>query len=154
MYFRFANNSDVDTIYNWSNDPIVRASSFNSNKIEYVEHVEWYNSRLQDLSSIFYVFYNENDVAIGLVRIEKKSDETIISIMIDKNQRGKTYASEMLIQASTDFLKNNPNEIISAYIKIDNIASLKSFKNAGFSNEKKIMINEIPSIVVTKSITL
>ena len=150
LHYRFATNEDVDLIYHWSNDPIVRQFSYNSEPIVYENHVQWFQSKLHEASTFFYIFQNEQNENIGLVRIEKKQTETIIGILIDKDHRGKSYASEMLTQAAGDFLKKFQNESISAYIKNDNLASIKSFTKAGFSKPINITINGIPSVMLTK----
>ena len=42
MKIREANYNDTKLIFNWSNDPLVRAQSFNSNIIEFENHKNWF----------------------------------------------------------------------------------------------------------------
>ena len=152
IHYRKATIKDVEIIFNWSNDPVVRQFSFNSEPIAYENHVNWFNAKLLDDSSFFYIFSNTQNENIGLVRIENKEAETIIGILIDKNHRGKSYSSEMLLQATSAFFKIFPEKSIRAYIKNNNLASIKSFTKAGFINSQNIIINNIPSVILSKKL--
>ena len=48
LTFRMATISDIDLIYNWSNDPLVRESSYNSEPINYHNHQLWYANKMSD----------------------------------------------------------------------------------------------------------
>jgi UDP-2,4-diacetamido-2,4,6-trideoxy-beta-L-altropyranose hydrolase len=136
LHFRFANEKDVDLYFDWANDDIVRNNSYNQNKVIYEDHVKWFNSKLKSKDCNFYLFLNEDNVPVGQVRIVKGETETVIGISIDKEFRGKSLGTEMLKQACEDFLSKYKNEVITAYIKLENKASYSIFKKAGFSNEE------------------
>jgi len=143
--------SDIDLIYNWSNDPLVRESSYNSEPINYDNHQLWYANKMSDGNAFFYIFMN-NELPIGLVRIERTDSETIIGVLVDSQFRGKGFASEMLQHASSHFLRIFPDGIIKAYIKKNNTASIKSFLNAGFTNKEEVLFKNTPSYTVTKTL--
>ena len=48
-------SEDCNLIYNLSNDPLVRANSFNSEPIIYENHVKWFNKVIKPL---FYCYNN------------------------------------------------------------------------------------------------
>ena len=150
LKFRKAKEEDVDLIFNWSNDPLVRQFSYNQEQIVYKDHMKWFNSKIKDNNASFYIFINELDEEIGLVRIEINNNEVIIGILIDKKQRGKSYATKMLTMASDHFYCHNPLKSITAYIKKDNIASIKSFTKAGFVYSEELKVNNIPSVKLIK----
>ncbi len=76
-----------------------------------------------------------------------KHDENtaIIGISNDTNHRAKGYASKMIEIASNEFLKQNQQICISAYIKIDNNASRKAFEKAGYVLDVVLEYNSHPS---------
>ena len=76
----------------------------------------------------------------------------IVSINIDKEQRGKGYASKILREASGYFFHNVAEEPLFALIKKSNIASEKIFRKAGFKFEKCMLINKIDSVQYKLSI--
>lgn len=131
LHFRFATEEDTDLYYQWANDELVRENSFSSKEITYTEHVNWFHQKLVSKAYFFYLFLTEQNQPVGQVRIVK-GKETIIGISIDKNFRGKSLGTEMLLIACEHFLSNNENEKIVAYIKVNNSASYNVFKKAGF----------------------
>ena len=84
------------------------------------------------------MFFNEKKEAVGQVRIERKETETIIGISIDSNHRGNSYSTEMLKKSCNDYLEKHPYDKITAFIKIENTASLKSFQKAGYRDLEEV----------------
>lgn len=136
IHFRFAKESDIDLYYEWTNDQLVRSNSFNQNKVEYSNHVKWFLNKLNSPECFFYLFYNAENKPVGQVRIDKNENEIVIGISIDEKFRGKSLGCEMLLKSTNDYLKKHSDSTITAYIKIENKASLAIFKKAGFSNEE------------------
>lgn len=143
IHYRYAIKSDVDQYYKWANDVSVRSNSFNATVIEYSNHVSWFYSKVDSKKCFLYLFFNELNSPVGQIRIDKDSNgEVVIGISIDEAHRGKLLGEEMLNQATTDYLKKNPNETIIAYIKVENTASYIIFKKAGFTKEIKVIKEE------------
>tara|TARA_B110000503_G_scaffold140872_1_gene232901 strand:+ start:3056 stop:3562 length:507 start_codon:yes stop_codon:yes gene_type:complete len=137
--FRKANTDDLRIYFEWLNDPVDRSLSFNTNKVDFKTHKKWFLNKINDRNSLLLVFLYLNN-PIGEVRIEKEDlNQSRISISISKENRGKGFASDMLIKASKYFHSNNPKFIINAFIKRSNSYSIKSFKKAGYEYEKTIM---------------
>lgn len=151
LTFRFAGLKDVDLYYNWANEPSVRENSYNQNEIKYEDHVNWFTKKLNSVNCKFYVFFDSKDEPVGQVRIEK-GDEVVIGISVDPKHRGKNYASQMLILATNDYLNKDTSAIIYAYIKLDNKASYKSFKNAGFIDQGEVIVSGYESYKLYKKI--
>lgn len=143
LRFRFANENDVDLYFNWANDPLVRAKSYEQKKIDYESHVSWFNRKLNSTDCHFYLFEEDSNQVVGQVRIDKIDNEVVVGISIDSNHRGKGYGAKMLAQASSHYLLKHPTSNINAYIKEDNIASYSIFKKAGYK--------EIGHVVITGS---
>lgn len=132
LKLRKATVRDVDLYYNWTNDEEVRKNSFNSSSISYQEHVKWFEKKLTSTHTLMLVFEDIADRPIGQVRIETQNQEAIIGISIDKNQRGRGFAVEMLKQSGKCYFTLYPENYIIAYIKKDNFASYHSFIAAGY----------------------
>ena len=129
--------------FNWSNDVIILQNSFNSQEINYQEHLDWFAKKRLDKNANYYICLLKDKEA-GLIRFDKSktTDETVIGILIDKKFRGQKLASKFLKLAC----KNYSSKII-AYIKISNIASIKTFKNAGFVFREETTINKTKAAV-------
>ena len=131
--FRKANPSDMLTYFNWTNDASVRENSYQSKAVTMEDHQNWFNSKIEDPDCQMLIFENHSQQAIGQVRIEKIDDKTaIIGISNDSQHRGKGYAGLMITMATDEFLKQNPEICVSAYIKLDNQASAKAFEKGGY----------------------
>ncbi|GAO30461.1 GNAT family N-acetyltransferase [Geofilum rubicundum] len=144
LKFRHANIEDAELLFNWVNDPIVRAASFYNNLISWTDHINWFENKLEDEKTQILIFEFEG-VPAGQIRIENK-ETAIIGVSIDKNFRGKKLAVEMLRNACTEFWKIE-NKPLFAYIKKENLASIKAFKNAGFSYLMDDKINNSDCVI-------
>ena len=135
---------DINTYFNWANDDSVRKLSFNSEKISFQEHVNWFTDHLKDKNCFMFIFSTNTD--IGQVRIQKISNkDAIINISLDKNFRGKGYGVQMLKMTIELFRKSFPKIIINAYIKIENVASKGVFEKSGFTFQQLLIYNNIKS---------
>ncbi|MEO5571431.1 MAG: UDP-2,4-diacetamido-2,4,6-trideoxy-beta-L-altropyranose hydrolase [Bacteroidia bacterium] len=152
LYFRFAEEADVDLYFQWANDQLVRKNSYNQNLVLYDEHVKWFHLKLASSECKFYLFFDEQENPVGQVRIDKNLNGIVIGVSIDKNFRGKSYGVVMLKLATNDYLERNPDAIITAYIKYENAASINIFMKAGFNNEKIVTIHGNKSYKVYKTL--
>ena len=137
---RKANMKDCNILFEWANDPLSRKNSFYPAQIKYESHKKWLAEKFEQKNNIFYIIEFDNQKA-ALVRFERKKEETVIGIHIDKKFRGRGLASEFIIKASRKYLVKN-SEKISAFIKVENMASIKSFTKAGFQFERETEINK------------
>lgn len=153
LFYRKANVDDLDIYYKWLLDSEVRAQSFNSESISYKSHSEWFKEKINDDNTILLIFQNLEKKDVGQVRIQKmESNKALIGVSIDKDYRGKRYASKALSIASKYFLDLYPDFVIQAYIKKENKASEKAFINAGFKSKGIVEYKNQDSFYYTKKI--
>ncbi|MBL7911102.1 MAG: GNAT family N-acetyltransferase [Bacteroidia bacterium] len=145
LKMRMATAADVGLYFNWANDKVVRENSFTSSEITYEQHVNWFTNKLNSEDCFFYLFLNEQNIPIGQVRIDKTKDEIVIGISIDEKQRGKGFGVQMLNKATAEYLNQFPGAKIIAYIKEDNVASLKLFTSANFIKIEDVKVGEYKS---------
>jgi RimJ/RimL family protein N-acetyltransferase len=136
--FREANITDLLTYFEWFNDSIVRSSSFSLKEVSFKNHEKWFIKKLKDTNCMLLIFFEANN-PVGQVRFEKGTfNNALISISISKEYRGKGFSKHILNKASKYFQSKNPNFIIEAYIKKNNISSIKSFEKASFKFQKEL----------------
>lgn len=151
IHSRFNNNltlrrmrvEDKNLTFEWANDPIVRGNSFNTNSIPFEIHSSWFDKKLTEKNSWYYIG-ELNEVAVGLIRFDLKEDKLIIGITIDNRYRGQRLSSKLLTKACILASQQTDFPIV-AYIKKENIASIKSFEKAGFVYQSNLKINNIES---------
>lgn len=142
--------SDMMTIFKWSNDPETRKQSFNVASISIEEHKAWFEHKLLAISTnqcFFYIFEKEKR-PIGSIRLDPADGAEsgyIISYMINPSQRGLGYGTQIiksLIKLLDEgFTIKKPISLL-AYVKPTNEASINCLKKCGFE-ETSISTSEI-----------
>lgn len=153
LTFRRPTEADLMLYFDWANDSSVRSNSYDSAPINLKQHSDWFYSKLKDKDCSFFLFENHFGFPVGQVRIQKISKvAAVIGISNDKLFRGKGYASMMLKMATDIYLKEHPKVSISAYIKIENTASIKVFEKAGYLLKEVLEYNSFPSFHYIKKL--
>lgn len=142
---RFATIDDVDLYFQWVNDEEVRRNSFSSGIIDLATHKKWFEKKLKDPDTTFYLFLLD-EIPAGQVRIEKNELETVVSISVDKKFRGEKLGVDFLRSSCKLFLERNPDRMLNAYIKTENTSSLRVFHQAGFRNDSSLLVQGMKSI--------
>ncbi len=134
---------DCRLLWCWANDPVVREASANTEPILWEEHRNWFKNRIaSDTSWIYILEYQQNP--IGQIRFDQvERGEVEISVSVDSNMRGKSYGTK-IIQLGVErmYRETNLTRFI-AYIRPDNIASIRAFKNSGFRKETTEFRNNV-----------
>lgn len=135
-YLRPAVESDMDLLFEWANEPLVRKNSFTTKEIAYEEHKKWFYDLLKDDGCRQYI-YVCNGEAVGQARVKQKGDTGEISYSVCAEKRGMGYGRRLLqmvcMRAKEDFPMIRA---LQGEVKPDNEASKKAFLNAGFSEKK------------------
>jgi [ribosomal protein S5]-alanine N-acetyltransferase len=135
---RIATEKDVFLYFRWANDKLTRQNSFQSKPIDFDTHEQWFLAKVKDTNALLLVFENSAGIPVGQVRLEHKTDENVIGISIDERFRGKGFTTEMLAYSCEKFFNKFQEESqVLAYIKPENLASIKAFENVGFELFKK-----------------
>ncbi len=132
IYLRKATMQDMDLIYEWANDSVVRINSFNSYPIQYDTHVKWFNRIMSDESVLQFILMDD-DTPVGQIRLNIEGDEAEIGYSIALLYRGKGYGHKVL-QLIAEEVKARHQEIkcLVAKVKPENIASSKLFEHEGY----------------------
>ena len=130
---RPARPTDVRLYFEWANDPQTRQQSFNAEPISWENHEAWFARKMADPNALLLVFDTDDNVPVGQVRFEKQANgEVIIGVSVDKDFRGRGLASVLIREACTDCRVKWGNVPVTAYIKPENVASVRAFGKAGF----------------------
>lgn len=136
-------------IWQWANDPDVRAVSFAPEPIAYADHVEWFETRLADIDCRMYIAEDitadGHSAPVGQVRFERKGQQAVISVSLDRQFRARGHGARIIELACRAYLAATDTQIINAYIKADNAASLAAFKKAGFASGKGTSVANQPA---------
>lgn len=140
-YLRAVTKADMDLLFQWANEPLVRQNSFSTKEISYEDHKKWFENLMmaEDCRQYIYVYENED---IGQVRIKVNGEIAEISYSICAQKRGQGHG-KMILQFICEQVKNEFPMVqkLTGQVKPDNIASQAAFKDVGF--EEKCYVYEL-----------
>lgn len=137
LFFKKADEKDVDLLFNWINEPEVRDQSLSTEKIAYEDHVQWFSKKIADPDCHLYIAYI-NDSPVGMIRFDITNNTATINYLVDKSQRGKGIGGAIVENGLKKFsLDSGFNGNICAVVKISNPASIKIFERLEFQKESE-----------------
>lgn len=125
---------DCRRLWEWANDPEVRAVSFAPAAIPWEDHQRWYQARLADASCRFYVARNSPDDPIGQIRYQVAGAEAVVSVSVARPHRGQGYGAALIARGSEQLFRDTTVAAIHAYIKAGNESSLGAFARADYDD--------------------
>jgi UDP-2,4-diacetamido-2,4,6-trideoxy-beta-L-altropyranose hydrolase len=132
---------DCKMIWEWANDPTIRSVSFSSEPISWEYHSQWFQAKLIDSNCLFFIALDADGIPIGQIRYELQATEAVVSVSLAFGQRGKGYGVHIIQSASQQVFESTAVRLIHAYIKPDNLSSIRAFTRAGFSDFGPVNVN-------------
>jgi len=140
-------DEDCTLLWEWVNDSEVRASAFHSDPIPWEKHVAWFRRKRVDPNCYIYILVNQDDHPVGQVRFEIQADGSAeVDIALARHQRGHGYGVKALRLACEQLRKSATVTQIVAYIKPQNVASIRAFERAGFLHRGKEWVKGIEAV--------
>jgi len=143
---RRVKEADARLLWEWANDPDVRAVSFSAEAIPWEAHLRWLASQLADSNCFFYIAINEDGAPVGQIRCDVSGSEAVISISLDTRFRGKGCGAAAIELAAQRVYQVSAAKLIHAYVKPDNQASINVFQKAGFRKMGTALMRGQPAI--------
>ena len=144
---RKALSSDLRPIFELSNQPSVRDSSFNSDPIAWADHVRWFAEATTDSNCGFYIAEIGGALA-GQLRFNRQEEQAVVSISVDARFRGEGVGVALFQQGLADFMLTHPVQKIIAKIKKRNKPSITFFQRLGFSISSSERVDEEESVTM------
>ncbi len=130
---RSANEDDCMLLWRWANDPDVRAAAFQPEPIPWEDHVEWFRKKRSDPASRTYIVEDPDGCPVGQVRCDIQADGSAeVDLSVARDRRGRGYGAAALRLACERFHRDTHVTQMVAYIKPQNLSSLRAFEGAGF----------------------
>lgn len=124
---------DCALLWEWANDPEVRAAAFNTELIPWTDHVAWFYARLSSERSRILLAVTPDGIPIGQVRFDLGADghEAEIDISIASAHRGRGLGEDLLVMACREYQRET-GLVLAARVRPMNGRSMKIFASAGF----------------------
>ena len=133
IYLRRVKETDMNLLFDWRNNELVRKNSFCMDPVEWNEHVKWFNTTLVKSSVLFFILICKEQ-EVGQIRIDLELDNTaIINYSIAEKYRGFGYGKQILHLAETELYERFKNKyMLKALVKENNISSQVAFERLGY----------------------
>jgi UDP-2,4-diacetamido-2,4,6-trideoxy-beta-L-altropyranose hydrolase len=131
LTIRTATDADRRLLWDWANDPGVRAVSFQREPIPWADHVAWFETHSRDPNCFLYIVEN-NSQPVGQVRFEVSTTSAEVHISLVSAARGRGYGGEALRLGCADLRRLAGVTRIIAHVQRSNTASIRAFEKAGF----------------------
>jgi len=148
IYLKKVNYNDVDLLFRWANEKEVRENAFSTNKIEYCKHLDWFKNKMEDSNSMIYIAYFKES-AVGQIRVDIDNKIGLITYSVDKEFRKKGIGTKILFEIQKKSFVGVQSLV--GYVKKENVASIKAFKRAGFSEVIEEKFNRY-SLILEKEV--
>jgi len=136
LTFRKATINDLQRCFDWANDSDVRQQSYNQNQIKLDDHTAWFNNKITDPQSFFYIIEMDQQ-PVAQIRFEIKNNEAILGYLADKSIRNQGLGTAILSEGIEQFIQDVQKPVhITAYVKSTNIASQRSFERLAFQKKE------------------
>lgn len=124
---------DCKRLWLWVNDPVVRASAFNTDIISFEDHISWFTQKQADPSCVQYIASDMHGEAIGQIRFDTDDSGYVnIDVSVDPKHRGKGRGASIIRTGIRQHYHTHKPRGYYSLIKPENISSIRSFERAGF----------------------
>lgn len=132
---RLAMQDDSEKLFEWRNNPAIRAASRKPDVINWEDHQKWFASALASSDRLLLIGQREG-LPVGVVRFDIQGDEAEVSIYLVPDIRQSGQGRELLQSAEYWLAANRPKvNKISAYVLGGNERSHRLFLGAGYQVE-------------------
>lgn len=141
LRIRRAQESDSRLLWEWANEAQVRAASFSSEPIPWATHVAWFAEKLLQEKCHVFIAEDNEETPIGQIRFDTRTDGDFeIDISVSKEWRGRGLAVPLIQQAARLILNGGPHARLHAFVKAENVVSVRAFEKGGF---KRVGIDQV-----------
>ncbi len=141
LRLRPAEQNDSRLLWEWANDSQVRNASFSSVDIPWTTHVAWMAEKLQQDGCRILIAEDDAGTPVGQIRFTPRGNgDTEINLSIARAWRGQGLANALIKQAARSVLYEGYCSRIHAFVKPENVASVKAFETSGF---KRVGMDEV-----------
>ncbi len=138
LRLRSAAENDARLLWEWANDPGVRAASFSPAPISWETHAAWFRQKVGNDGSLILVAEAVTEkgegIPCGQIRFDVRPEgEWVADVSGVKIIRGRGRASRGIALGVQRLRERHREARVHAFVKPANEASVKAFERAGFT---------------------
>jgi UDP-2,4-diacetamido-2,4,6-trideoxy-beta-L-altropyranose hydrolase len=143
---REAGPDDCRLVWQWANEPSVRAASFNPEPIPWEGHRAWFAGKLADANCLFFIVEADGQGPLGQVRCDLSGEQAVISIALAPDARGKGLGTRVIREACARALQTGRVRSVLALVRAENEPSRAAFLRAGFVEDGETVVRGCPAL--------
>ena len=153
LILRPVGDEDCRLLWEWANDPDVRAAAFSSESIPWEEHIKWFTHKLNDPHCFHFIALDDQDTPVGQARIDVHGEEAEIDTSVDRQRRGCGFGSSLIETAVEKVFRITLVKVVHAYVKPQNKVSIHAFRKAGFQDSGLGVMrrHQVPHLIKVRS---
>ena len=132
LSLRHVQPDDCRLLWEWANDPDVRAVSFSPEAIPWERHLEWFERVMRNHHTRCFIATTEGDIPVGQVRYDCQGTAATLSLSIDRRFRGQRFGQALVWRSAMEVFREGGVEELHAYVRPGNAASTRIFLQTGF----------------------
>jgi UDP-2,4-diacetamido-2,4,6-trideoxy-beta-L-altropyranose hydrolase len=133
LHLRPATAEDCRLLWEWVNDPEVRAAAFSSAPIPWERHQAWFAAKMKDPDCRIFVAEDAENRPVGQFRVSVRSaDNWEIDVSLARDFRRAGYGSLLIDLGARAAFAQTSGARLHAFVKPYNRASQSAFADAGF----------------------
>ncbi len=122
---------DARQLFDWANDPTVRAMARKTGPIAWAGHMDWLRARL-DSPDCRILLAEADGVPVGQVRLDRRGDTAEIDYSVDGRWRRRGFGALLLAAAENEALSWSGVNTLLAEVRRSNTASVAALHRAGY----------------------
>jgi RimJ/RimL family protein N-acetyltransferase len=131
LVLRPAGISDARLLWEWRNDPVVRANSFQSEPVAWKTHLAWLTRKLASPNCRLWIA-ECGGLPVGQVRYDRDGALAEVSLSVAAPFRGRGLGAALLACSAPCAGRDLQVRRLVAFIKPGNLPSIRAFERAGF----------------------
>jgi RimJ/RimL family protein N-acetyltransferase len=140
---REATNRDSSKVFEWRNQPEVRAASRNSETIDRGAHEAWFSAALASTDRLLLIGERDGD-DVGVVRFDVRGSAAELSIYLAPDASGRGNGTELLHAAESWLARNRPEVgAVEAEVLRENQQSHGLFRAGGYRLESSRYVKRL-----------
>ena len=133
LTLRRAEPRDCRLIWEWANDPTVRAAAFSSEPITWESHQSWFAAKLASPTTALFLALDDAGTALGQIRFDwSDHGHAEIDVSVSALARRRGFGGALIRAGVDEMFASTKVETVHASVKEDNRASTRAFEKAGF----------------------
>ena len=145
LFIRPAGPRDAQLLWEWANEPGVRAASFRPEAIPWAAHLAWFTARLAD-ARVHILIAESDGEPVGVARFEPAATGAVISVAVAATARGRGWGARIIADSTAYFSAATGCARVDAFIKPDNPASWRAFARAGYVEAEPASVAGQPAL--------